>query len=343
MALTLEQIRAKLQKNQNQNRSGNNTPTESVVYSHWDIPEGTTARVRFLPDADGNNPYFWVERAMIRLPFQGVKGDPTTKETIVQVPCIEMYEDVDSKYKNACPILAEVRTWFNNPETEEIARKYWKKRSYIFQGFVRENPLTTDKAPENPIRRFTISPQIFNVIQSSLLDPEMESLPIDYDNGLDFNIKKTSKGGYSDYSTSTWARRESALTQDELDAIERYGLFNLKDARPKIPTTEELEIIKEMFAASVDGEPYDPARWGNYYKPYGLVVPTDATQKQTSVPVSNPTPAKVVDTVETDTNDSGDVDADAVEQTPAVQTAPTSSSTKAQDILAMIRNSKKTA
>lgn len=255
-----------------------------------------------------------------------------------------MYEDVDSKYKNACPILAEVRTWFNNPETEEIARKYWKKRSYIFQGFVRENPLTTDKAPENPIRRFTISPQIFNVIQSSLLDPEMESLPIDYDNGLDFNIKKTSKGGYSDYSTSAWARRESALTQDELDAIERYGLFNLKDARPKIPTTEELEIIKEMFAASVDGEPYDPARWGNYYKPYGLNVPTDAAQKTSvGVPVSKPTPAKVVESDNTETHDSDD----DVVQEPVVQTAPaatpTSSSTKAQDILAMIRNSKKTA
>jgi len=28
-----------------------------------------------------------------------------------------------------------------------MGRKYWKKRSYIFQGFVRENPLTEDKTP----------------------------------------------------------------------------------------------------------------------------------------------------------------------------------------------------
>jgi len=349
MALTLAQIRAKLQAQQAARSGGaNNNNGESVVYPHWDIPEGTNARIRFLPDADTNNPYFWVERAMIRLPFQGVKGDPTTKETIVQVPCIEMYEDIDSKYKNACPILAEVRTWFNNPDTEELGRKYWKKRSYIFQGFVRENPLTTDKAPENPIRRFTISPQIFNIIQASLLDPEMDSLPIDYEEGLDFLVKKTSKGGYADYSTSSWARRESPLTQDELDAIEQYGLFNLKDARPNIPTTEELEIIKEMFEASVNGEPYDPTRWGKYYRPFGLVIDNSAGNAGTSSVAPKPTPApaasvpeKATETVETVNDDADNVNSDtAADEAP---TTATSSSTKAQDILAMIRNAKKTA
>ena len=28
--------------------------------------------------------------------------------------------------------------------------KYWKKRSYIFQGFVTENPSPDDETPENP-------------------------------------------------------------------------------------------------------------------------------------------------------------------------------------------------
>ena len=47
----------------------------------------------------------------------------------------------------------------------------------------------------------------------------MENLPTDYAGGLDFNIKKTSKGGYADYNSSTWARKESALTDAEQAAI----------------------------------------------------------------------------------------------------------------------------
>ena len=34
------------------------------------------------------------------------------------------------------PVLAEVRTWFKDSILEDMGRKYWKKRSYIFQGFV---------------------------------------------------------------------------------------------------------------------------------------------------------------------------------------------------------------
>jgi hypothetical protein len=105
----------------------------------------------------------------------------------------------------ACPILAEVRTWFKDKSLEEMGRKYWKKKSYLFQGFVRENPLNDEKAIDNPIRRFIISPQIFNLVKNALMDPELENMPTDYEGGLDFNVKKTSKGGYADYSTSTWA------------------------------------------------------------------------------------------------------------------------------------------
>ena len=75
--------------------------------------------------------------------------------------------------------------------------------------------LNEDTTPENPIRRFIIGPQIFNIIRGALLDPEMENLPTDYDKGVDFRINKTSKGGYADYSTSKWSRKESALTEDQ--------------------------------------------------------------------------------------------------------------------------------
>ena len=113
-------------------------------------------------------------------------------------------------YGESCPILAEVRGWFKDPSLEDLGRKYWKKRSYIFQGFVTDNALQEDGTPENPIRRFILGPQIFQLIKSALMDPDMEELPTDYTAGVDFRITKTSKGGYADYP-NRWARRNVLL------------------------------------------------------------------------------------------------------------------------------------
>jgi hypothetical protein len=152
-----------------------------------------------------------------------------------------------------------------------MGRKYWKKKSFLFQGFVVDSKLQEDgKTPENPIRRFIIGSQIFNIIKAALLDPDMEELPTDYVRGTDFRITKTSKGGYADYSTSNWARRERALDEAEQAAIQQYGVFNLKDFLPKKPGDVELKVMKEMFEASVDGEAYDPDRWSQYFKPAGF-------------------------------------------------------------------------
>jgi len=338
MALTLAEIRAKLQA---QDNKSNAAPTDSVIYPHWNVPEGSTAKIRFLPDGDTKNSFFWVERAMIKLPFVGVKGQPDSKRVEVQVPCIEMY---GKEY--VCPVLTEVRTWFKDPNLEEMGRKYWKKKSYLFQGFVRENPLADDKSPENPIRRFIISPQIFNLIRAALLDTEMENLPTDYNSGLDFIVSKTSKGGYADYSTSKWSRKETALSTEELVAIENYGLFNLSEFLPKKPTEIELKVISEMFQASVDGKPFDLEAWGSYYKPFGLG--SDASRSvgtKPSVPVAKPA---ATDTDDEDdppfAADNNDSDAEPMATADPVQVNKAkSSSQRAEDILAMIRNRSKVA
>jgi len=329
---TLAEIRAKLQATEG-NRGGNKqSGGDNAIYPHWNIAEGSTARVRFLPDGNTKNSFFWAERAMIRLPFAGIKGQADSKPVVIQVPCMEMYGA-------ACPILAEVRPWFKDPSLEEMGRKYWKKKSYVFNGFVRENALSDDKTPANPIRRFTISPQIFNIIKAALMDPEMEELPTDLQRGLDFQIIKTSKGGYADYSTSKWARKESALTAEEQAAIDEHGLFNLSDFLPKQPTEADLKVIKEMFEASVDGQPYDGDKWGAYYKPYGLETPNAAPKAESAdasaTPASAPAPVTASPFV-------GDEEDEVPAPTAPVEAAKPAASVKAEDILAQIRNRQKT-
>jgi len=335
MATSLAEIRAKLQAQDNRT-GGNQTGGDNAIYPHWNIAEGTTAKVRFLPDGNSKNSFFWVERLMIRLPFAGIKGQADSKPVIVQVPCVEMYGD-------ACPVLAEVRTWFKDKSLEEMGRKYWKKKSYLFQGFVHENPIGDDKTPENPIRRFIISPQIFNIVKNALMDPEMENMPTDYAAGLDFTVKKTSKGGYADYSTSSWSRKETALTAAEAGAIEQFGLFDLADFLPKKPTDVELKVIKEMFEASVDGQAYDPDRWSQYYKPAGFRGGEGSTGDE---PAARPAPAPVASkpVVSAPIEDTPPFEVDEAEvpaATTPVEAKP--SSQRAEDILAMIRSRQKTS
>ena len=210
---SLAEIRARLQEQENKQGGATRGGMDNAIYPFWNIPENSTATLRFLPDADESNTFFWRERQMIKIPFAGVKGGDTNKQIYVQVPCVEMWNET-------CPIHAEIRPWFKDPRMEETARKYWKKKSYIFQGFVSSNPLKEETTPENPIRRFIINPSIFNIIKTALMDPEMVELPTDYIQGTDFRLTKTSKGQYADYSTSSWARKERSLNETELGAIE---------------------------------------------------------------------------------------------------------------------------
>jgi len=340
---SLAEIRAKLlaqeTKSSGTRSSGGG---DNAIFAHWNIPEGTSATLRFLPDSDETNTFFWKERQMIRMEFPGVVGGDEHKPVTVQVPCVEMWGD-------SCPVHAEIRPWFKDPSMEDMARKYWKKRSYIFQGFVTQSELQEDSVPENPIRRFVISPQIFKIISQALMDPDFPEIPTDYEAGTDFRVQKSTKGQYADYSTSNWARRERSLDQVERDAITKNGLFNLNDFLPKKPSAEDVGIIFEMFEASVDGQLYDPARFADYYRPYGVEAPNNRNAATSSTPAPATAPAPVAPPMAPAPVAPAPVAemAPAPVATPAEMGATTpapattdDASTSAADILAMIRQRK---
>ena len=325
---SLAEIRAKLKEQEARASGGGQSQGPNPIYPFWNIKESESATMRFLPDGNADNTFFWAERLMIKLPFAGIKGETDSRPVQVQVPCMEMYGE-------SCGILAEVRGWFKDASLEDMGRKYWKKRSYVFQGFVTDNPLTDDQAPENPVRRFIIGPQIFQIIKAALMDPDMEELPTDYTAGVDFRLNKTSKGGYADYGTSNWARRERPLADNEMAAIDTHGLFNLSDFLPKKPDATAIKVMQEMFEASVDGEAYDPDRWSNYFRPAGMQARTGDPQKAASpqatavsqsapvAPTPAPTPAPEA----------------APAAAPVAETVPAETGGQgASDILAMIRS-----
>ncbi len=333
MATSLAEIRARLLE-QDQKQSGNKQQGggDNGIFPFWNIPENSTTVLRFLPDGDETNTFPWRERQMIRLEFAGVLGGDESKRVTVTVPCMEMW-------KETCPIHAEIRPWFKDKSLEDLGRKYWKKKSYIFQGFVVDTKLQEETTPENSIRRFIVNPSIFNIVKGALMDPEMDNLFTDYENGTDFRLTKTTKGQYADYSTSSFARKERGLNEVELQAIADKGLFNLNDFMPKKPTKEEVDVIYDMFKASVDGELYDPKRWGQYFKPAGvnlgnLGVAADVDAAEASfkapAPTARPAPVAAKPTVVDDEDD-------APFETAEEAAAPEGKK-NVNDILAMIRN-----
>lgn len=306
--------------------TGNSQPDAFLAF--WNIPENQDLNLRFLPDADPNNPYFWREREMINLEFNGVKGVHTDKVRL-QVPCNEMW------VPNSCPILTEIRQWYKhaketgNEDLSKEASKYWKKKSYLFQCLIAPNSVEVkdDNAPENPVRRVLVNKDLFEKIKSILMNPDVAELPTDFEHGRDFRvIKAKNAGGYNNYDASQFKFSERPLNEEERAAIEQYGLFDLSEFMPKQPTAEELVAIREMFEASTNGEPYDPARWAAYYRPAGVQKPANANTTDTpTVPATKPATVATQPVVQ---------EAAKVETTPTapVETAPAATTESKQKL-----------
>lgn len=342
MSKTLDEIRKKLQAMDT--RKGGQQggySNDKLTYAHWNIAEGTQSILRLLPDGNTDNTFFWVERQMIKLTFPGIKGHDENKAIEIQVPCIEMWDG-----KNTCPILNEVRPMWKDKSLEDIARKYWIKKTYFAQGFVKKDGMNESDPPENPIRKFIIGAQIFKIFQAALMDVDMENSPVDYINGTDFIVEKTSKGGYADYGTSKWARKESSLTPEQLTALDQYGLADLSSYLPKRPTEEQMVAMFEMFQASLDGELYDPVRWAKYYKPYGFDTGSSDTEDSTTTPktmkpvVTPRTP--VVSTPKTVAVEQPSVEDDEVKPVRELVGESATPAKTPQEILAMLRQRKTT-
>jgi hypothetical protein len=100
-----------------------------------------------------------------------------------------------------------------------------------------------------------------------------------------------------------------------------------------------LKVIKEMFEASVDGQPYDTERWGQYFRPAGVQAPAGSAAPAMAVDghgdvheVTAKPALKVVTPAP-----ASDFDEDDAPVATAPVAKPAGGGQKAEDILAMIR------
>lgn len=277
MALSLDELRAKLkqeQENQEKIKNGegysNSEPDSFLAF--WNIPLGKALNLRFLPDADPNNAFFWRDHETINLTFSGIKGKHNNEVT-VKVPCSEMWDD------KSCPITNELRTWYKSGDDniKKLASKYWKKRKHLLQCMIGPDSVAVEKdnPPENPVRRVLVTSDLLVKIKSIIMNPQCPALPTDYERGRDFTvIKGKNNGGFFTYDESYWSMIERPLNEAERAALNHHGLFDLGTFMPTKPTDEDKDIMFDMFRASLNGEQYDPERWAAYYRPEGVSKPT---------------------------------------------------------------------
>lgn len=284
MAKSIEEIRKELMAANAAAQGGTQGKKSfgpSASFPFWNAPAGTTTVLRFLPDSDPDRVFFWRERQVIRIPFATVEGHPELTNVEVEVPCVKMYNK-----KNVCPITQDTRSMWGTDQ-EDIARIYWPKKSFLYQGFVVSSDLDEGEVPENPIRRFLINKTIHKVIESAMTDPEMDANPTDSEFGYDFRIVKTKQGNaYADYSTSSFARRNRALSTEERQALETHGLFNLAEFLPREPDSTMMDTIVAMYEESRKPNSQYKLEWAEFYTPKGVQL-SGAPSKATQAPATS--------------------------------------------------------
>lgn len=236
---------------QDGNREFNNTG----YYPFWNMKSGQRAVMRFLPDANENNMRgFLVEKVFHNLHINGQRK---------AVPCLAMYGE-------ECPICKLSKEYYKAKD-DINGKKYYKKKQYLAQALIIEDPLevdpTTEETHEGKVRLLSLGFQIYNIITEAFKSDELDTPPFEYEGGYDFIIKKSEQGQYASYAVGTkFANRPRDLTEEEI-ATAQEGIIDLSTLLPKNPGLEKVEA---MLQADLNGESYDddsPANSSNRTQP----------------------------------------------------------------------------
>lgn len=210
---------------------GNANANWRKFYQFWKMPDDTTAVVRFLPDADADNPFgFLIENFHHEL---NINGDKKI------VPCI------NKLYGKKCPICEKSRHYYDVEKNDELGKKYYVKKSYIGQILIVESPFDYEADPVVKLIEFGY--KIFNTIQTGFKSGDLENDPDALKGGYNFRIKKTKSGKWADYSTSSFAPKQTDVSDDVIAQIE---LYNLKDFRtPEM----DYDTLEQYLLADLTG------------------------------------------------------------------------------------------
>jgi hypothetical protein len=167
-----------------------------------------------------------------------------------------------------------------------------KSTQVFYQGFVLKSNLSEQSPPENPIRIFQIvsklhtkidvdiynkndSPNPFKALpfgefsvddciavstNPESLSDERANAIVEGFNGFNFIVAPVAHGKdertgkpYRDWTTgSSWDREQTMLTDEQIEAIAKYGFHDLRATLPKQPSEQKYERMLEMMEVSFE-------------------------------------------------------------------------------------------
>lgn len=229
-------LRESFKRNNKGNSVGQNN-----YYPFYDMDFDATAEVRFLADANTDNPLrFLVEKKMHTLMVNGEKKS---------IACPKTWN-----INNACPIC-KVASAYYKADDKENGKIFYRKLQYIGHVLVVKDPLPankeTNETHEGKTRYIAIGNQLYDVIKDTFESGELDVAPYKYEGGTNFIIKKTKKGDYAAYDRSKFARTSTDLDDETIGHVEK-SLIDLSTLLPKMPEMDKLEALLE---AVLKGEP----------------------------------------------------------------------------------------
>lgn len=255
--------------------SSQGSPLPNNYFPFWNAKTGERTVVRFLPDMNETNPKgFLVEKVMHTLEVNGEKKS---------IPCFSMYgED--------CPIC-KVSQEFYRKDDKTNGKKYWRKKQYLAQGIVLEDPLPADETTgENAVGKvkfFNLGYQLYNIIKEAFQSDELDEIPYAYKGGYDFTIKKTQQGEYPTYVVgSKFKGSPRDLTDEEL-AVAQASMIDLSTLLPRKADREKVEA---MLDAALSGGVYEETS-------------SAPTAPAASAPAAKPAPVKASSESDDDVED----------------------------------------
>lgn len=272
---TLESLRAAF--GDNKTEGNNNGSFSNNYFPFWNMPVNSSAVIRFLPDLNDENPRgFMVEKVFHNLTINGKKRS---------VPCLSMYGE-------PCPICKVSQDYYKAKD-EVNGKKYWRKKQYLAQAIVVDDPLPAGEdgeTHEGKVRNISLGYQLYNIIKeafASETDP-LDGIPYDYTDGYDFIIKKTEQGKYSTYVVGTkFASRPRTLTEEEMATVAE-DMIDLATLLPKHPG---LETVQGLLNADLNGEEYGDSDNGSDGDSDDNDPPFETRSTPAAKPAAAPAPA----------------------------------------------------
>lgn len=250
-------------------------------FAFWKADMDTVSVVRFLPDADEENPMgFLVENLAHELVINGKRE---------KVPCLKMYGE-------ECPICTLSQGYYDekSPDhNEALGKKYYRKKSYIGQVLVMETPIEHDA--EQLVKLIEFGPAVFKQIQAAFQSGDLEEAPFELKGGYNFRIKKSKSGEYASYTTSSFAPKQTDVGDDVIEKLDLMNLADFRTARVSRDVVEAMLMADQTGAQFGDAKPAAPQA----QKPAASTPKATPADDAPSEPTAAPTGEKKLSAVET--------------------------------------------